>query len=377
MNMNSKAFIGIIIPVIFLSLSYGILVGAYEFFPYDQISQIKEITFDELSREVSMTNQVNLQSLEPVLIEINNSNDITQKQNSLIKYIWKNNFPTELPLKIENDFSDKQIGEFKNLDSLEKISIPMEYGIESIVYHLISEKPNNKLVIYHHGHSGDFRFETDTINYFLDKGYSVLAFNMPLKGMNNQPTIDTTDFGKIKFVSHRQFPLLESDDFSPLKYFIHPIILSLNYIDEFYNYASYDMVGLSGGGWTTIISSAIDNRISQSFSVAGSYPLYLRYESQNIGDYEQLHPDIYKIANYLELYVMGSSGDNRKLVQIFNKYDPCCFTGELSESYETLVKKKASELNGNFEIYIDASHKEHKISQNSLELIHDSLNKSE
>ena len=47
MNMNSKAFIGIIIPVIFLSLSYGILVGAYEFFPYDQISQIKEITFDE------------------------------------------------------------------------------------------------------------------------------------------------------------------------------------------------------------------------------------------------------------------------------------------------------------------------------------------
>ena len=72
MNMNSKTFIGIIIPVIFLSLSYGILVGAYEFFPYDQISQIKEITFDELSREVSMTNQVNLQSLEPILIEINN-----------------------------------------------------------------------------------------------------------------------------------------------------------------------------------------------------------------------------------------------------------------------------------------------------------------
>ena len=35
-----------------------------------------------------------------------------------------------------------------------------------------------------------------------------------------------------------------------------------------------------------------------------------------------------------------------------------------------------SSRNGNFEIYIDASHKEHKISQNSLELIHDSLNKS-
>jgi hypothetical protein len=199
---------------------------------------------------------------------------------------------------------------------------------------------------------------------------------MPLKGMNNQPTIDTADFGKIKFVSHRQFSLLESDDFSPLKYFIHPIVLSLNHIDEIYNYTSYDMVGLSGGGWTTIIYSAIDDRISQSFSVAGSYPLYLRYESQNIGDYEQLHPDIYKIANYLELYIMGSSGDNRKLVQIFNKYDPCCFTGELSENYQVLVTTKASELNGNFEIYIDDSHKEHKISQNSLELIHNLLNKS-
>ena len=226
------------------------------------------------------------------------------------------------------------------------------------------------MIIYHHGHSGDFRFETNTINYFLDNGYSVLAFNMPLKGMNNQPTIDTADFGKIKFVSHRQFSLLESDDFSPLKYFIHPIVLSLNHIDEIYNYTSYDMVGLSGGGWTTIIYSAIDDRISQSFSVAGSYPLYLRYESQNIGDYEQLHPDIYKIANYLELYIMGSSGDNRKLVQIFNKYDPCCFSGESFKEYENEIKNIVNNLgSGHFDIYLDDPHKEHIISDKTLEII--------
>jgi hypothetical protein len=155
-----------------------------------------------------------------------------------------------------------------------------------------------------------------------------------------------------------------------MKYFVEPIVLSLNYIDENYDYDSYYMVGLSGGGWTTVLYSAIDERISQTYSIAGSYPLYLRYEAKNLGDYEQINPNLYQIANNLELYVMGSYGDGKKLVQIFNKYDPCCFDGELYQSYEDEVKRTVSTLQkGKFEIYLDDSHKEHKISQNTLGVI--------
>ena len=32
----------------------------------------------------------------------------------------------------------------------------------------------------------------------LDDGYPVLAFSMPLLGMNNQPIIESENFGKIK-----------------------------------------------------------------------------------------------------------------------------------------------------------------------------------
>jgi hypothetical protein len=370
--MKTKTFFIIITPIICFSLFYGILIGTYEFFPYNQLSQIKQIVTDEnISKTTSTISS--LDKIGQVPIQINNESDIFQKQNLLINYIWKNELPKDLPLQVEKNFNDKNFYEFENIKRLEKISIEMEHDVQSIVYHMISDKPNNKLILYHHGHSGDFLFEKKTINYFLEKGYSILAFNMPLKGMNNQPVVDIDNLGKIKLTSHRHFTLLESDDFSPLKYFLHPITISLNYIDQNYDYSSYHMIGISGGGWTTILYSAIDERISQSFSVAGSYPIYLRLESKDIGDYEQIHPQLYQIANYLELYVMGSFGENRKLVQIFNKYDPCCFTGELSKQYEALVKTKISELDGEFDIHIDDSHKEHKISTKSLQIIHNSI----
>ena len=50
------------------------------------------------------------------------------------------------------------------------------------------------------------------------------------------------------------------------------------------------MVGLSGGGWTTNLLSAIDDRIRYSFSVAGSMPIYYRLEA-SMGDIEQFLPE--------------------------------------------------------------------------------------
>ena len=253
----------------------------------------------------------------------------------------------------------------------------MEHGVNSIAYFFTPHESNNKLIIYHHGHAGDFVLERNTITFFLNNGYSILAFNMPLIGMNNQPVIETSDFGPVKFISHKQLPLLESSKFSPIKYFVEPIALSLNFIDQNYDYDSYYMVGISGGGWTTVLYSAIDQRVSQSYSVAGSYPLHLRYEAKNLGDYEQSNPNIYRISNYLELYTMSSFGNDRKLVQLFIYNDPCCFQAELYEKfpYGNAIQDRLEILGdeGKFSVFLDNSTNQHEISEHTLSLILDEM----
>ena len=134
------------------------------------------------------------------------------------------------------------------------------------------------------------------------------------------------------------------------------------------------MIGLSGGGWTTVVYSAIDERISDSFSVAGSAPFYLRVDDRDMGDYEQTNIDLYRNVNYLELYILSAYGDDRKLVQIFNKNDPCCFSGNGSDTYEFVIKDRLLQLGkGSFQIFIDDTHNEHKISEYVMSLIHEHI----
>ena len=96
-----------------------------------------------------------------------------------------------------------------------------------MLYLFLADNSNNKLIIYHQGHDGDFISGKESIVFLINEGYSVLALSMPLLGMNNQPIIDLNDFGKIKFTNHRHFHLLESFNFSPVKFFVEPIGVSL------------------------------------------------------------------------------------------------------------------------------------------------------
>ena len=135
------------------------------------------------------------------------------------------------------------------------------------------------------------------------------------------------------------------------------------------------MMGISGGGWTTVLFSAIDDRISQSYSIAGTYPIFMRSDSKNIGDYEQIIPELYRITNYLELYILSSYGDDRIHVQIFNNNDPCCFSGNISGIYDHKINERLIKLDkGNFFLYIDDTHNEHKISEYSRILISEYMN---
>ena len=335
---------------------------------------VKKITLNE-KNEIIKENFYYKNNINS-LIHINTENDILELKNQLINFIWiDDDFPnSKLPDNIQTNISNPLYDDFTNLKRIDQFNIKMEHEINSISYLFIPESSNNKLIIYHQGHGGDFYKGKDTIQFFLEKNYSVLAFSMPLLGMNDQPIVDIPNIGIIKLTSHEHLRFLESSNLSPIKFFVEPITISLNYLDENYNFSSYDMVGISGGGWTVTLYSAIDERISQTYSIAGSVPIYLRSITENRGDYEQWLPELYQIANYLDLYIMSSYGEDRKFIQIFNKYDSCCFSGEFYETYENEIKESLFTLsNGNFDIFLDDTHKTHKISDYALEIIIQSM----
>jgi len=304
------------------------------------------------------------------LIHVDDLSSMNEIKKNLNLFLWnQKDIPDYLPI-VKNDIIDNRYTHMQNLDSIDKFSINMEYQINSIAYLFKPINDNGDLIIYHQGHSGDFIEGIDTIQFFLEKNYSVIAFSMPLFGMNSQPIIDTKELGEVKFQSHNQFELIEDDNFKPIKFFIEPIIVALNYIDINYDFNSIHMVGISGGGWTAVLAPAIDDRINQSFSVAGSYPMFLRIDEKNFGDYEQHNLELYEKASYLDLYVMASIGSDRKFVQIFNKFDPCCFDGDSFSSYERQVKEAVTNIgDGYFEIYLDDTHNKHIISNHGLEII--------
>jgi len=351
---------------------FGTYVGLYKIFPYEFLDSSKDVLFGQKTIE---KNQFAEQSSIDSLIRIYDKSDIDKKRNFLTEFFWdvgslqRVKDKSQLP-EVESGISDSNYKDFQNLKRIDRLTVEMEYGINSVSYLFLPEQSNEKLILYHQGHGGDFLLGKDTIQFFLDRNFTVLAMSMPLLGMNNQPVVEIDGLGEMKLISHNQFRLLEANNFNPMKLFLDPIQINLNFLNKEYNFERYSMLGLSGGGWTTVVYSAIDDIISDSFSVAGSMPFYLRVDGRDMGDYEQTNIELYQNVNYLELYVLSAYGDGRKHVQIFNKNDPCCFSGNGYETYEFVIKEKILQLGkGNFQVFVDDTHNEHKISDTALEYI--------
>lgn len=132
-------------------------------------------------------------------------------------------------------------------------------------------------------------------------------------------------------------------DGRPLSDFTDPVAALLDAIGPAY------MIGLSGGGWTTTVVTATDERIIKGFSVAGDVPMDMRDQADpnTYGDWEQHSLGL----DYRALY--EQAGD--RLLHIYNFADPCCFSGiqgDIGYPYET-----------------DHTHSEHKISDWAVEVI--------
>ena len=159
--------LGIMIPIIIIAFSYGVAVGVYEYFPYEILDASKDVLVEQ---KTIQNNQFVNQDDVGSLIKINNKSDIDQKRSLLTEFFWnvgsfhRVTYNTQPP-EVEYDISDSNYSDFQNLKRIDRLTVEMEYGINSISYLFIPEQSNEKLILYHQGHGGDFLLGKNTSNY--------------------------------------------------------------------------------------------------------------------------------------------------------------------------------------------------------------------
>jgi hypothetical protein len=254
---------------------------------------------------------------------------------------------------------------------VDRLDIEMDYGLHSYAYQLRPANDLRRALIFHQGHSDRIPEYggAETIKYFLDLGYTLLTFWMPLKGENPHIAHDVPGYGTIELLGHDHMAqVLENEDGSFIRFFLEPVVVGINRLAASGEYDDICMTGVSGGGWTTHLIAALDPRVRVSVPVAGSLPLYLRSgpcDNGSMGDAEQYWAPLYEhVADWLDIYVLGAYGGGRTQAHVLNQYDNCCFWGVNYRTYDGYACAAVDSLGtGAYWVYLDRSHHEHKISE--------------
>ena len=268
-----------------------------------------------------------------------------------------------------------------NLDSVDKLVVTLDnntyYFPDKVkVYLFHPHNSNGKLFIYHAGHCAGVApaedviinnrdiFPGRVIPALIEQGYTVLAVPM----LNYKTA---TQLGVYcGYDGHND--LFTDNVYSfPLQYFFKPLISSLNLLGR-NNYEAIYMCGLSGGGWVTSVYPAMDTAVSMSFPVAGSWPIPVRYSFYpQLGDYEQTYLPVFtELLDYHELYTLACMAPARKMLQVNNRRDPCCFSGPFAHVfYVDSVKKALQSQGGRYDFYLDETDSTHSVTAKALQVI--------
>jgi hypothetical protein len=186
-----------------------------------------------------------------------------------------------------------------------------------------AQRLSDILVLMHDGHNSPCSVcspDFDGVGDFLNElGYDVMRFNMPGIGCNtlNIPGFDCSKTG------HEVFAPYAANGVPVLRFFLEPVIRAINYATTELGYKQIVMMGLSGGGWTTVMAAAVDTRLSLTIPIAGSIPCDFAHTSY---DFEQwCNQTWFEAANYTSLYVLAGLEQGRASVQVLHEQDPCCF----------------------------------------------------
>lgn len=303
-------------------------------------------------------------------ISIYTEHEVTQRREDLLYFFFgKTTTPMDYPTDIVYNYTgDTRYNDITNLDKIDKITFHNEYGIDSIIYHFFAlNNRKQKVLFYHQGHMGDFYFHKDFIAKALNAGIDVIAFCMPLYGLNNTPTVNG-----VLIDTHEELANLIPAKGHPLKYFLLPVIAMINHCErQSYGYTTFAMAGLSGGAWTTTVIVAIEPRIHISFPASGGYPIWL-YGSSYIIDnlcWEMRCSDLWSWCSYEDMFVL-SAYNNRAQYRCISPGDPVSLEGH-NQAWLAWYDDVQSITDGFgiWDVFIDETNDAHKIGDESQNFI--------
>ena len=314
-------------------------------------------------------------------INITNSIDAKRSRKLIIDYLWpeKHSLPSGKYTSVLMSgagtvFFPEELAGIKQ-HKAGKVTL-LEYimpgGALTVLYKIQPKNKNDNTipVLLHQGHrAGLGDGIAEMANALLANGHTTVLMQMPMVSWNRWSGPSSPDcprsWSRSVFGHNQLFEYRETLPATPMSYFIEPVVAAINYLEKSSSSDSFAMIRLSGGGWTAHIAASIDPRITLSFPVAGSYPLYLRpYFHGSQGDAEQVDPKLYEErASWLDIYLLSALESGRKQYQILNFYDSCCFHGPGGEHYaQALTERLELVGKGDWKLLVDKSHHGHSIS---------------
>uniref|UniRef100_A0A9E7ZX49 Dienelactone hydrolase domain-containing protein n=1 Tax=Bosea sp. NBC_00436 TaxID=2969620 RepID=A0A9E7ZX49_9HYPH len=321
-------------------------------------------TIDNYASEVS--------AIDPASkIAITDTASANAKRASLIQQIFgSTKIASPSPAIRQNDVDHANTAwvTAANLDAIEEWHVTASRGFISRLYRFVPTKFRQSrrgkgamIIAAGHGHVGSEPPYQASIRHLVARGYEVWTVDMPLSGRNAGPVVVSDPIvGTVQIRNHDELQVLSTPEFNPLRIFFDPIAAI---VDELASrgITNVGMLGLSGGGWTATLYSALDTRIVAAYSVAGTMPLYARPWSpphSAIGDWEQR--EIPRLgADYLDLYILASQG--ARFVNIHNVRDDCCFGGYVADHYSDAVANVVHIIGGRYDAIFDETAEAHTI----------------
>lgn len=197
------------------------------------------------------------------------------------------------------------------------VSWETDVNAVGIITYFEPPSPNGGIVIYHEGHGGEATdIGAETISWLLARGWSVVSLNMPR-------------------VPHMQIRDMQGGGGSAVWRMLYGIGQVTEWIHKRWAPGRDPVVvalGRSGGGWTTLLYSALDPRIDAAVVVSGFEPLSQRLEAGgvDIGDWEQTAPSVFGALDYSDIVRLAA---DREVLVTYNERDGCCFQKSASDPF--------------------------------------------
>lgn len=219
-----------------------------------------------------------------------------------------------------------------------------------------------RYAIYNEGHGvPGIGSAAPMINWLLRAGWQVLVLDMPLDGLN---------------APDARYPLFGHDDLdflaraegaSALRWFFLPVAASVDlvYDDAHTRKSGVDllMLGRSGGGWMSMLYSAMDTRVAVAANISGGAPLSIYLDSsvfRPLGShYENETATLYdQVSSTDFLLTAGTKGN----FHFFSTHDPCCYRFSASHPWIRVLQSLKSRREKKYRVFVDDRNDIHGLS---------------